>query len=513
MPALDDVVLASADWPPKSEANRIQLQSDFQTLYRNRRDEVLQIWSAELRRYVEDQEDLVLFPAPQLACRLLAAFLFGDDPTLAIADDAAQAALEAMIPRLPATLLEGAVTQAVQGEVYLKVNWDEDLSPWPIISAVPGRRVIPTFRYGQLVDAVVVTEIKGDKGSNRVWRLFEYHEAGAQRNVVYRGTSDRLGEEVALDADGVPPAWADEDPEIETGLDVPLIFHVPFQRDSESPHGVSVLDGKEGLILALHRLYSVEQHDAEIARKRIAMPESYAQRDAAGRPRWDRRDDVLLLSEEAAGAVGSERPVTPIEFQDSSVQRERIVSRLRDFLIACGIAPQTFGEDAGSAQSGTARKLAQAMTLQTVAAAGRYWIAAIADCTGAALEIARDQLGQRVPGSDDVEIWPVSVELSSSMIEDPAEQARILADLDAAEAISIEEKVRRLHPDWDETAVQDEVDRIREERGVAPAPPPLPAMGGDDDDEDLEDPAGGVDDDQAATADDDEGLEPAGAAS
>lgn len=483
MPALDEI-RDSKEWPPPGHGARIAEQGDYQKIYRNRRDEIVQAWSAELTRYIDDQEDLVTFPSAQLAVRTLAAFLFGEDPRLTVAGDKAQAALDTIAAKtnLPARLLEGALSCAAQGEIYLKVNWDDDLSPHPLITAVPGRRVIPSFRYGLLVDAAVITEYRPNRDGREVLRLVEFHEAGTQQNLLFRGTPDRLGTEIDLD-DYKPTA--DLEPEIETDIDTALMFHVPFQRDTESAHGVSVLDGKEGLIFGLHRLYSQEQHDAEIARKRIAIPETYLRRNAAGKPVHDRRDDVFVLSEEAAGAVGAERPITPIEFQDSGVARERIAGRLREFLIACGIAPQTFGEDAGNATSGTARKLAQAMTLQTVGAAARYWTFELAACASAALQVAQRHLSADLGAGGDHE---VSVEIADGLLEDPVELARIINELDAAGAISTEQKVERLHPDWSDPEKAEEVVRIRADRAAAAPPiPPLPALGTPpDDDEDTD---------------------------
>ena len=485
MPSLDEI-RDSAEWPPPAHADRIETQDDYQRLYRNRRDEILQRWSSDLLRWMSAEEELIPYPSAKIAARTLAAFLFGEEPTLDHEDEKVVEAIREIAAGtdLVARLREGAITQAVQGEVYLRPAWDVSLSPHPILTVIPGRIVIPSFRHGMLRDASIVTTYTDEERTARVyWRHIEYHEPGRIENVLYRGTADRLGAPVELTA---RPETADEKPVIETQIEELLVVHVPLDRDGESPHGISLFDGLEALIVGIHRLYSQEQHDAEIARRRIAVSEEFLTSDATGRRSFDRRTDLLVLTEEAAGSVGAERaPVTPVEFGDDLVMRERIRGRLVDFLVACGISPKTIDADnTGEAASGTARKLAQSMTLRTVSGVGRYWQSALARALDLSLSVARTHLPawREIPTTT---VLP-SIELADGFVNDPAELARILADLDTAAAISTYEKVKALHPEWSDEQIEAEVAAI----GGPPPPPALPAFGRPptppDDDEDEE---------------------------
>ena len=67
--------------------------------------------------------------------------------------------------------------------------------------------------------------------------------------------------------------------------------------------------------------------------------------------------------------------------------------------------------------------------------------------------------------------------------EDPEKLARTLTLLDTAAAISLEQKVRRASPDWDDEQIAAEVAAIRAERGTAPDPA---TFTGDEDPEDVE---------------------------
>jgi hypothetical protein len=484
------------EWPPPEHAERIAVQSDYQTLYRNRRHEILQRWNGDLLRYHGREEDLVPFPAAKIAARTLAAFLFGEDPAYRHDDDPVALAIEqlANVQDLSARLLEGAISELVQGEVYLRPAWDLTLTPWAIITAVPGRRVLPTFRHRMLVSASVATVwAPTDRGST-YWRLLEEHTAGQIRYALHRGSADRLGRPIPLDDPDAPTeasgllTRAGEEARLAGDIlvvptpieDAPLLTHVPLGRDGEEVHGVSLFDGLESVAIALHRLYSQEQQDAEISRKRIAVDEQHIGRDRRGSPIWDRGTDLFVLRE-TGGAVGADtsKPVHPIEFSDDLVSRDRIAGRFRDFLTACGIAPATLESDGlGAAPSGTSRRLAQAMTVQTTAMVGRYWTSATRRVLEQALRISESNGAEGTAGLGGMlDRSAISVTLADGFVDDPAELARIVLDLDSAEAVSLETKIGMIHPGWTEQQIGEEADAIRDRMPDAPPSPQVAPFG------------------------------------
>ncbi|MFB6534855.1 phage capsid protein [Streptomyces noursei] len=60
-----------------------------------------------------------------------------------------------------------------------------------------------------------------------------------------------------------------------------------------------------------------------------------------------------------------------------------------------------------------------------------------------------------------------AVVFGDSVSEDPQAVAQALSLLPQAQAVSTDTKVGALHPDWDDNAVQEEVDRILAETGQA----------------------------------------------
>lgn len=467
MTLLDDITTAEQGrqvvWPPEGHRERIAQQRRFQVLGRNNRGQMAAAYREELAAQLELADSAQpLMPAPKMASRIMASFLFGEPPRISFDAQGANDQLAEWREETAAdtVLREGARTCSVQGEVYLRPVWDSELSPHPLLTVVAGRRVIPRWRHRILTEAVIWSEASVNQAE--VWRLLEYHAPEGIELAVYRGTSDTLGRRQPWGSG--PAGWRDLEEYTETRIQELTLVHVPFDRDSDDPHGISMFDGTEGLALGLHRLYLQEQHDAEMVRRRIAVPSDYLQRDPRGGIRFDRDSDVMELTESAAGPVGSPAPIQPIEFSNDLVDRERIQGRIRDFMLACGIAPQTLGEEAGQAESGTARKLAQALTIQTVALAGGYWVTALRRAIPLTLRLGAIHLGNGVADAE-----APTVTLQDGFVEDPVETARIVATLEAADSMSVEARVEALHPDWTEEAKAEEVARLRRDTSRDPA--------------------------------------------
>ena len=90
----------------------------------------------------------------------------------------------------------------------------------------------------------------------------------------------------------------------------------------------------------------------------------------------------------------------------------------------------------------------------------RYWRPGLADITEALLGIDKALFGTPITPQRPSLEWPDGVSV------DPEAQARTLQSLDQARAISIEQKVKTLHPDWEDDEVTEEVQRIMDENGM-----------------------------------------------
>lgn len=476
---LADDFTAQMKWPPPGYGVRLRELANYNRIFECDHA-AMREWVSSLRRagtsgddYGAPLREFVPFPAPEIAARTLATFLFGEDAK--IKSEQQPDELLALIDgnHFHALNQEAATTCAVEGDIVYKLDWDEEVSPVAIISAVAGDMSFPRFRFRRLVEVAFVRCIEGDDDgdSDTVIRHVEIRQKGRIINRLFRGSGTSLGVEIALESYS---DTAELEAEVATDIDDVLARHVPFWRTAKSPFGISIFRGKHGLIEALHSLYTQDQHDAEMAKRRVALPSEYLKRDAHGRAHFDRNVDVLELSDAAAGAIGgSSSALETIEFTDNTVMGERIAQRLDEFMLACGIAPQSAGRDvAHGAESGTARRLAQSLTLQTVHTAARYFEPAIEDLLRLGLVVGARHLG--TPIADDTS---VDVEMQDGLIVDEVELAGRIQVLATAQAISTEQKVRSLHPDWAEDEIAAEVGRIREDEGLK-LPAPLAFAGG-----------------------------------
>jgi hypothetical protein len=73
-------------------------------------------------------------------------------------------------------------------------------------------------------------------------------------------------------------------------------------------------------------------------------------------------------------------------------------------------------------------------------------------------------------GRSDVEPLLPHVELSDGMPRDGVQDAQEVATLRSANAISTEEVVRKLHPDWDEEKIAEELAKIEGASSARPEP-------------------------------------------
>jgi hypothetical protein len=218
----------------------------------------------------------------------------------------------------------------------------------------------------------------------------------------------------------------------------------------------------------LARLWDQEQDDAEMTRKRVAMPEDALGRktvyadgstDVIARPGFNKQDNLLLLTSGMSAEHGPNGGVTPIEFGDDLTQRDRIERRENALLEAVGINPASIGRNVGGrSDSGVAKRADNQMTMNTVTAPARRAEQAL---TSVVQDLAR--LNNVGAGTD------VVVSVHEGLKENPIESAEVARTLRDAEAASTRTLVQTAHPTWSDEEVDVEV-ALMESQGAALAP-------------------------------------------
>ena len=391
--------------------------------------------------------------------------LFGENPTIALTDEADNARLAEIIKlnRLHSKLKRAAEGSSIVGGIY-GLSYIDTRTPrgkkTSLLRFVPERRVVPQFANDdELITLTLVTEFADNKigGSSEVWRLLERHEPGLIINELYHGTRTELGKQVDLSAlkqtEGLVP-------QLSTGLvDLDAVY-IPNHLGANSHFGQSDLHGIEDLLLAVNETLTVAQDDVRAGAATI-----FARRD--------------LLNESGNLAEGTR--VVPVELEeggdDEKPMLETVQPQVRaeqfqnwqNFLIdltlmASGYAPQSLGRNVeGGAESGTARRLMMHHTLIEMAGKAKLW----EDGLSHLLDVARQLDAQNYEGKPAVS-WndleaPISIELADGMPEDIREMATAVRDLRGAGAMSVEEAVRYVMRGRSEEDIQAEIDRLNGE--------------------------------------------------
>jgi hypothetical protein len=404
--------------------------------------------------------------------------LFSEPPTFTIpiaaipADtpaDPTQARLDQLIDDgTHATLLEAAEICAALGGVYLRVVWDPATRPdRPWLTAVHPDVAVPEWAWGKLVAVTFWRELR--RAGRLVTRHLERHEPGKIIHGVYQGTEDELGQAVPLADYPETANLADErlvnGNEILTGAPGLTAVYVPNMRPNRlwrnNPHaaylGRSDYAGVEPLMDALDMTYSSWMRDVDLGKARLIVPREYLQSNGRGQGASVDLDQEVYEPVNMIGSESGGAEITQVQFAIRVEEHSSTVDKLKATIVgAAGYSAQTFGLD-GDGVAVTATEIAakNRRSLITRDRKARYWIPALRDIIEALLWVDKAQFGSVI------EPMAPDVEFADAVSADPLQVAQTLRELDTAGAISTEMKVRTLHPDWDDTQVMEEVERIK----------------------------------------------------
>lgn len=362
-------------------------------------------------------------------------------------------------------LLESAETCSALGGVFLKVNWDADIASHPVLSIAQPDSALPEFQWGML-KAVTFWKVVREETTKRgetVWRLLERHEKGRIEYGLYKGDEDNLGMRVSLT--NLPETASLED-EVMTGIDDILVRYIANMRPNRkwrgSPYGQSDYAGLEGLMDALDETMSSWMRDIRLGQGRIIVPESFMQKMPSGDFAFDVDREVYTtfdidpLTQKEVGITMNQFAIRTAEHQQTALE---LINRI---ISSAGYSPQTFGLSiAGSAESGTALNIRERKSFITKAKKERYWKPAIEDILYLMMSVDAIHFGSRV-----TPYRPV-IEFQDSLTNDISQVATSVDTLARAMSLSLETKVRMIHPDWDDMQVEAEVMKIKEENGMS----------------------------------------------
>nr|WP_255429678.1 phage portal protein [Streptomonospora sp. PA3] len=393
--------------------------------------------------------------------------LFEEMPTITV--EGSQERLDEIIREsgLHAKLQEAAEVCAAYGGVYLRASWDTTLADVPLTDVIPPDCAAPEWSHGHLVAVTFWRTVREDAGT--VWRHLERHEHGQVLHGLYRGTRGRLGQQVDLTEQPETAAFAEAETGgvIRTGLDGLAVVYIPNVRPNRmlrgSPLGRSDFSGIEQVLDLLDEAWSSWARELRLSKARAVVPNTALEDMGPGNgAHFDEDREIWSGLEMLPGQDAN--PSQLVQLIQPAIRVEEhartCAEVAKQAVRGAGYSAPGIAEE-GDGQAVTATEIhdRKGRSLQTRARKIGYW---------------RPELGSYIEGllGIDVTVWPGAgavverpeIEWPDAVTPDPEALSRALSGIATAEAASIRTRVAMLHPDWDEPAIDEEVERIRGDR-------------------------------------------------
>lgn len=402
--------------------------------------------------------------------------LFADEPEFLVEEAQQQTALNganAVQDRLNElvendsivqTLTEAAESCAAMGGVFLRVTWDKEVEPdHPMLTAVDATSAIPEFRWGRLL-AVTFWDVVADD-QHKIYRHLERHEPGLILHGLYEGSKQKLGRQLPLAS---LPATADLAEYVPTDSDDLTAVYVPnmrpnrhYRRNPGYCLGRSDYNGSEALMDALDETYTSWMRDMRLARARLIVPQEYFEAQGKGKGGLFNVDQEVFEALPMSIARDSSQMITPSQFAIRTAEHQQTGQAFIERIIsAAGYSASTFGLAAPgeTRMSITATEIVNRERRSAVTRKKKigYWLRPLGDILEVLLEVDAAQFQQHA-------VFRPRVDFSDSFQDDSGEVARTVQMLRAAKAISDEETVRMIHPNWTTEEVLQEVMKLQQE--------------------------------------------------
>jgi A118 family predicted phage portal protein len=400
--------------------------------------------------------------------------LYAEPPAFKLDQPTGQAKLDDLVEEaeLVSTLAELAEKTSAAGGGYLRMSINLSVSPVPVAEALLPDNASPEFYGPHLVRVTFWRCVRGGDGNGPVVRHLELHEMEGGKcwveHALYEGAPDRLGKRIPL-ADGDEECQrlatlVDAAGRIDVGTSLLDVTYVPNVR----PHrlirhtrlGRSDYCGAEGAMDALDETMSSWMRDIRLAKARLIVPKEYLRRGAMGEgTAFDPEQEIFQAVTADVPSDGT-LSMQAVQFAIRVTEhRDTVAAHWRVITSAAGLDTSDHDTDNGPMMTATqvtdkgSRKRAtrgKKIQYMTPAIQHMLWVF--------------QELAGMTPSRVKVE-WP---DAAAPDIQTLAQTLQLVA---AAGAASTQTLVQMLHPDWEESAVLEEVARIT----TATAPPEDPA--------------------------------------
>lgn len=373
-------------------------------------------------------------------------------------------------------LLVAAESASMLSGVYGRTVWDKKVTDHAFVDFVDADRAIPTFKWGKLTEVSFWTEVAAD--DRTVLRHLQHYSPGKIDHALYEGTADNLGHPIALTdhpaTAGLAPNLVDGTT-ILTGSDKLAAAYFPNHRPNPQWRNVPDLSalGRSDLtndvihlLDAMDRTWSSWMNDLELGRGRIVISDQLLTN--SGRPGQGAVFNTETSIYSPVGVMMDKGGMSTVldahQFEIRVEEHARTFDALlRRAISRAGYSPLTFGLSDEAAATATEVDAKERDTNATRSARIRLW-SALSDLATVTMEIDAHQFSTGVTPSE-----PLDVEWPATHQESELQRATTVEMWNRANSASAEVRVAYLHPDWDEAARDEEVQRILDQ-GAASMP-------------------------------------------
>lgn len=370
----------------------------------------------------------------------------------------------------------GELTSALGG-TFLACEWNIAAREHVYVRAYDADTAVPEFSAGRLTAVTFWTSHWDADG--QLYRHLERHEVGAVIHALYKGEEGEIGERVPLDtldatkwllepANGKIVAPAEVI--LQTGIRRLTVTYQPNVRKNREWRkaggslamlGRSDFAGIEPELNALDEAWSSWMRDLKVARARLFVDETALKNRGRGQGAYFEEEQEVYTTLRSL-AANDTKQIEAQQFEIRVDEHERTTAALvRVILRNAGLGSRDYEEQAGQVTAtGELRRDKREETTRDKKK--RYAAAATSYIASVALELD----GILFPGKGGRPGIEVAAEFPSESQVDDEKEARVIGLLNAAGAISLETKVRRANPEWDDGRIGEEVSALLKERAL-----------------------------------------------